>query len=223
MQNTIRARLPRGDIITASHTGTLNLPSLPTEARTACIFPDLAHHSLLSLCALCDAGCTAAFDKDTATISHNNTVALQGIRNIQTNLWHAPTQPQTQVASATTTESAVPHTAQLIIQTSDLSDQIQCLHAACLSPVKSALLRAIQQGHFVTWPGSTELNVKKCLPVTAAAAKGHMDQQRRNKDSTKLQAPAPNALSEDTLCQRSMLLRSTFVATSHEILMFDQH
>ena len=56
--NGISVALPNGDIITSTHTATLNLPSLPLSARAAHVFPGLTG-SLLSIGLLTDAGLTA--------------------------------------------------------------------------------------------------------------------------------------------------------------------
>ena len=62
---------------------------------------------------------------------------------------------------------------------------IQYLHAALLSPAKSTLLKAINNNHFIGWPGLTSQNVAKFLTETPATAKGHLDQHKKNLQSTK--------------------------------------
>ena len=61
--NGISVALPNGDIITSTHTATLNLPSLPLSARAAHVFPGLTG-SLLSIGLLTDAGLTAVYTAD---------------------------------------------------------------------------------------------------------------------------------------------------------------
>ena len=45
-QKPISARLPNGDQVRSTHTGTLDLPDLPAAARLAHIITGLASHSL---------------------------------------------------------------------------------------------------------------------------------------------------------------------------------
>jgi hypothetical protein len=51
------ARLPNGERVQLAHTCTLDLPELPAAARNAHIIPGLALHFLLSVVAMCNAGC----------------------------------------------------------------------------------------------------------------------------------------------------------------------
>jgi hypothetical protein len=63
--------------------------------------------------------------------------------------------------------------------------QLVFLHAALFSPVPSTLLHAIKRGHLTTWPGLTINNVNRFLHKSIATVKGHLDQTRKNKRSTK--------------------------------------
>ena len=67
------------------------------------------------------------------------------------------------------------------------------MHKACFSPVVSTWIHAIKQGHFATWPGLTAKAVTRHLPKSIATVKGHLDQERKNKHSTKL----PNVPDDD--------------------------
>jgi hypothetical protein len=64
----IIARLPNGARVHSTHTCTLDIPSLPTNARAAHIIPGLASHSLLSVVTLFNASCTVHFTKIECTI-----------------------------------------------------------------------------------------------------------------------------------------------------------
>jgi len=59
------------------------------------------------------------------------------------------------------------------------------LHACCFSPATSTFIKAIKNGNFLTWPGLTAENVRKHLPVFIATLKGHMNEERKNIQSTK--------------------------------------
>ena len=78
--------LPNNAKMQATHTGLLNIPQLPPEARHAQIFSSLAFGSLLSIGQLCDHGCSAYFDKSKLYIMHNGKIIMQGSRG-PTKLW----------------------------------------------------------------------------------------------------------------------------------------
>jgi hypothetical protein len=61
---------------------------------------------------------------------------------------------------------------------------VNYLHNACFSPTKSALLKAVKRGHFVTWPGIAEEAINKHFKMMPATAMGHMNQRRHNIHST---------------------------------------
>jgi hypothetical protein len=45
--------------------------------------------------------------------------------------------------------------------------------------------RAVNNGNFVTWPGIESLSLAKHVPKSIDSAKGHLDQERKNLQSTK--------------------------------------
>jgi hypothetical protein len=61
---------------------------------------------------------------------------------------------------------------------------VNYLHKGMFSPTKSALLQAVKNGHFITWPGLTEKSINKHLKLTLATTMGHMNQRRQNIRST---------------------------------------
>ena len=50
--------------------------------------------------------------------------------------------------------------------------------------MKSTWIKAIKYEHFVTWPRINTSDVAKHLTPTIATAKGHLDQKRKNINST---------------------------------------
>jgi hypothetical protein len=58
------------------------------------------------------------------------------------------------------------------------------LYKALFSPIKSALLQAVQNGHLLIWPGLTEEAIHKHLKLTPATAMGYMNQRLQNIRST---------------------------------------
>ena len=63
----------------------LQLP-LPPSATDTNIVPGI-NTNLTSLGQLCDAGCTAHFNKNTVTIKHGNKIVTTGYRDPTTKLW----------------------------------------------------------------------------------------------------------------------------------------
>jgi hypothetical protein len=57
-------------------------------------------------------------------------------------------------------------------------------HNAMFSPTKSALIKAVKQGHLTTWTGLTEDAVNKHVKMKPATSMGHMNQKRQNIRST---------------------------------------
>jgi hypothetical protein len=61
---------------------------------------------------------------------------------------------------------------------------VHYLHKALFSPTKYALLQAVKNGHFVTWPVLTEEAIHKHLELTPATDMGQMRQRRQKIRST---------------------------------------
>jgi hypothetical protein len=78
------------------------------------------------------------------------------------------------------------------------ADLATFLHACLFSPMVATLLRAIQRGHFVTFPGLTVDLIRRHLLKSTATTKGHMRGQQQNIPSTKISLPSvPLATSLD--------------------------
>lgn len=63
------------------------------------------------------------------------------------------------------------------------------LHAAVGFPTCNTWLKAIANGHYISWPGITVNNVRKHFPESVETQKGHTKKQRQNVRSTKIMAP----------------------------------
>jgi hypothetical protein len=61
---------------------------------------------------------------------------------------------------------------------------ITYLYACCFSLVTDTWLKAIQNGHFATWPSVNMENERTYLSKSDAASKGHTNQIRQNIPST---------------------------------------
>ena len=64
-------------------------------------------------------------------------------------------------------------------------------HAACFSPTKRTFVDTIKRNAFAFWPGHTVELVNKYLPRTEATIKGHIRQQYKGKQSTRMQQEVP--------------------------------
>ena len=78
----------------------------------------------------------------------------------------------------------MPPMANFTIHEAVSKDVVKFLHLTLFSPTKSTLLKAIQNNHFMGWPGLTERNVKRHLQLEEPTIMGHMDQQRQGTRST---------------------------------------
>jgi hypothetical protein len=61
---------------------------------------------------------------------------------------------------------------------------VNYLNNAMFIPTKEALIKAVKQGHFTSWPGLIGYAINKHLKLTPATAMGHMNQKRQNIHST---------------------------------------
>lgn len=72
-----------------------------------------------------------------------------------------------------------------VFQTRTKAELIKYLHQAAFSPVKATRKKAIENGHFTTWPELTTDAVEKYLPRHSPASdKGHMSRQPQGVLST---------------------------------------
>ena len=65
------------------------------------------------------------------------------------------------------------------------TELIQYLHGFCFSPTPRTFLKAIKNGNFLTWPGLNNQQLLNPIPPSIATALGHLDQERKNLQSTK--------------------------------------
>ena len=181
----IRVLLPNNAVIESTHKANIKIPTLPPAATEAHLFPSLASGNLLSVGQLCDYGCTAQFDKDTATISFQNHPILRGTRNPNTKLWHLNN------TSSTATSPTSP-SVNASIGTPSTAARIRFYHAALFSPPLSTLTQAIKSGFLATFPGLDFKSVSQHPPISEATIKGHMNAKRSNQRSTQTQYITPH-------------------------------
>ena len=94
-------------------------------------------------------------------------------------------------------EATVQEQANNVFHTTTKAELIKYLHQAAFSPVKATWKKAIENGHFTTWPGLTTEAVEKYLPRHSPATdKGHMSRQKQGIRPTKADKWAAKKLRE---------------------------
>ena len=152
--------LPNNACIKATHQGHLPFSHhLSTQGTKTSLFPNL-HHNLISVGQLCDDGCTVVFTKSKMHVSKNSQRIFQGHRSTTGDgLWNinispAPSIPPTKSPSLLPTPPK-PSLNVIIRKSTTAKDLAIYLHAACFSPAKHTFIKAIQNNHFISWPGLT--------------------------------------------------------------------
>jgi len=152
-------------------------PKLP--AITAHIFNDSQlQQSILSVSDFTDAGCTATFTRDSCTISLKSNTLITASKSTAEKLWHLPLIDSKQIA---TCNASIHHQA--------TADYVAFHHAALGSPPHTTLLNGVKLNYLPTLPDLTAKMISKNPPITTATAKGHLNLNRQNQNSSKL-APA---------------------------------
>ena len=161
--------------------------ALGHAAQTGHILNDLKSATLLSAGQFCDDNCTVILKKTQAIIQKDDKTILQGPRNKKDGLWdieipllHLP-KTINQVVNA------------IIRKDRTKKEVADYLYECCLSPPLSTFRHAIQNGNFVTWPGVDDPYIIKYFMETINTAKGHLDQEMKNLQSTKL---TPSAIED---------------------------
>ena len=168
--------LPDMSTIKATKKGTIPLMGLSSKATTTHILPNLKSASLLSMGQLCDDGCKIELTKEKINISKKNRVILQGTRNQEDGLWDIPIQDKSKSEKINV----------IIKKNTAKKELVEFMHGACFSPTIRTFLQAIKNGNLKSWPGLTTDLVKQFLNDQPATALGHLKQERKNLQSTKL-------------------------------------
>jgi hypothetical protein len=163
--NGVRAAIPDGKILQASHQCELWLPKLPPNARVGHIFQEFKN-PLISVALLCNNGCEVNFTQAQVTVKLNAQTILEGYRELPTGLWRVKLEE-----NITSTDNTTKHV-NSVMPAGTIADTINFLYKACFSPSTSTFIKAIENGHFSTWPMLTSENVKKYLPKSEATAMG---------------------------------------------------
>jgi hypothetical protein len=170
-------RLPNGATMESSHTADLDIPELNAAASKSHVFPGMVNHSLLSVGQLCDEGYIVTFKHASVTVCNSQkSQILSGPRDLDTGLWRINLRQDTQQIH----QPIANH----VYELHNTGALVHYLHKALFSPMKSALLQAVKDGHLITWPGLTKDAIHKHLKLTPATAMGPMNQRRQNIRST---------------------------------------
>ena len=88
--NPITAKLPDGRRVTSTKEGRIHWCNLPEKARWAHKMPGLATHLLISVIALCEAGCTVSFTQIGCQVTYRGKMILCGSKCEKSGLWMIP-------------------------------------------------------------------------------------------------------------------------------------
>jgi hypothetical protein len=142
------------------------------------------------------------FQKTKVQVFYNGKEILTGQRNYTNGLWTIPMAvPKNSNTCNSVSINQIHTTADLhrsdkigqtltcnavtTTVTQTVAERVAFYHAALFSPTMSTWCKAIDAGHFVSWPELTSKQVRTHLPTTLATLKGHMDQTRANAQSTR--------------------------------------
>jgi hypothetical protein len=132
-QNPLRVRLPNDETMGSTHTSSLDIPELSEAASVARVVPDMANHSFLSVCQMCNEGYYVTFRID-GVIIYNSTgkAILKGQQYLNTGLWRInlhTDKPRPTMAAANN-----------IYKLRNTGALVNYLHKTMFSPTKYALL-----------------------------------------------------------------------------------
>ena len=123
------------------------------------------------------------FSRYNLKIIKNNTVIIEGKRNCQglcdTPLASTNVQPEPKPQKKQELANGISRQRQIKVELAEY------LLGSCFGPAKSTLIRAINKKHFTSRPGMTHGLINKHLPKSVGTAKGHLDQEATNLQSTK--------------------------------------
>ena len=99
----ITISLPNNNTMRSKGACKLNMwQNLPTRSQIMRIFPNIKHN-LISISQLCNASCTALFNKTRCTIYHHQKIIWQGLWNKRNGLWkltlNATSEDEQQISS----------------------------------------------------------------------------------------------------------------------------
>ena len=162
-------RQPDGNKMVSQHKSELRiLKQLSTEAREAYTFKEITL-PLISV---------AKFQKDKAKVLHQGKVIATAPRDNISKLWTMKLNNLNDCQPKHDKDLAmnviVPEEAQ-----NNIEKLILFLYEAIGFPTKTTLIKAVNKGHFATWPGLTVSRINKYIKQDIINDKGHMHMQRQ--------------------------------------------
>ena len=192
----ITVHLPNNDTIQSTTSGQLPFGALTDLAKQAYILPSLTNSLLLSIGQLCNENCIAIFTKRLMLILHKGKIILTGNRNYSDGLWDVLGQT-----------ADIPGFKKAPVQTNNINILTACdksshelanfLHACAGSPTIRTFQDAINNNFLATWPGIDKLNMKYLITNHTNIALRHLDQERKNVQSTK--GPSDNSCTHNIM------------------------
>ena len=138
------------------------------------IFPDeVLDTSLLSISELCNNGCIATFSKNNVHVTKDGNTVFNSEKDPSESLWHV---------NLPACQNALAGSAILRSDTDEAFTKF--IHTSFGSPVLSTFLSAVRKGFLAAYPRLTPAMVSAHVSLTAATARGHLDQHRQGLDST---------------------------------------
>ena len=101
-------------------------------------------------------------------------IILSGHCNLTDGLWHV-----------SFNQKGIHKINYIISRDKNKTELAQYFHGCAFSLVISIFQECIRKVNFISWPGIDDLNFKKLIKTTKATLKGHLDQERKNLQSTK--------------------------------------
>jgi hypothetical protein len=179
-------KLPDSSTIQSTKEGNIPLhSSLSPTATKVHIFDNLTNFSLLYIGQLCDDDCTAVLDKRFLRVFKNDSCIITGRRNRRDGLWDVSIPVSDSPDEITKISSCAVNA--IIRKDTSKKELAEYLYACCGSPSVSTFVQAIRKGNFITWPGIDTINFIKDLRPSVASAEGHLNQERKNLQSTSKQ------------------------------------
>ena len=162
--------------------------ALSAKAEKAFLFDDLQTGSLISIGQLCDDDCVAICSRYNVDILKHNKIIIRGKRS-DNDLWEIPIGSKPPSHPPERTLQKPRHTANGIIRRNKTKSELAAYYAAsCFNPRPSTLIRAARLNYLASWPGLLAPLFSKHLPKSIASFKGHMDQEKKNLQSTQVLA-----------------------------------
>jgi hypothetical protein len=186
----------------------LDIPTLPTQLKTATVFREMSK-PLFSIPVLCDGGMEVTFRKNDMIVKNkDNQIILTGVRDTKTPLWLIPIvkkkiSPMQQLRDRRKATNIPSQQVNSAYHQNTLTKLTAYLHACVGSIPPATWIKAIGKDWFSTWPGLSTTAVQKHLPKSPMTVMGHMHRIRQGiRPSTKITMDA--LMQEETTAEPNM-------------------